>query len=327
MATRRSRVLTAALVVALALTGASCSPSKAPRTPTPSGTSTQQATVTPDEQDNVATSAQVDAEQDAFHIRNIYATRPGGTIWTSQWDDTRSFDGVDPVDPWFDADHGSGSYRVDDGQLFITGDVPRMYVYDPAKERQWRDVEATMYFKRVSDTGIPYAGMTIVARSNHLDTESGRFECDTRGYGGRMRYGHTDFEKETAYPINQAVANKDFWRGSLPKNRWIGLKFIVYDVAGGVRLELWTDLTDGRAGGAWKMIDAVTDDGNLFGYEACARGIDPQMPLTGAPDRKGSESGRPNLTVYFRSDGVNQDGLVYKWGSIREITPRPTDGP
>ena len=273
--------------------------------------------------DNQATEAQERARVDAFDIRNIAPTLRNGTIWTSRWSARRAFDGVDPRDRWFDADHGSATYRVARGRLYVTGSIPRMYVHDPKKRRQWRNVEVTMYFKRVSDTGIPYAGMTIVARSNHLDTESGRRECDTRGYGARMRYdGHIDFEKETAFPANQAVSNKTLWANGLPKGRWIGVKFLVYDRSDGVHLEMWVDLTNGWHGGRWRLVNRIVDDGRLFGNEPCAEGIDPGTALTASSRRAGSETGKPNLTVYFRSDGVNRDGLVYKWGSVREIRVR-----
>jgi|GEM_PF-2290845 len=260
---------------------------------------------------------------DRFGVAKLNPTVSGGREWFSSWDNGHSRTitwGQDPYDPEFHG-RGDGNYAID-GQGILkasstgSGGV-RMYIYDqnfldtstydPNSFRTWNNVELTVYYMRVSDTGVAYAGMVAAAKIRHIPDSD---LCGTRGYYGKFRHdGGIGFEKEISHPDSVEIdSNTSPW-SVLPSNIWIGYKYIARDVDGGthVKLELWRDMTDGANGGTWEKLDEYVDMGGWgVGHTPCSSGVDPAQIMTG-----------PNLSVFIRDDSTSD--VRYKKWSIREI--------
>jgi hypothetical protein len=231
-----------------------------------------------------------------------------------------------------------GGSGVRAGQMQVIGSTPRIYVRDSGTEaipppdsvRMWNNVEITFYACSTGNSGVGWAGIEAVAKTNHLPDS---WDCASRGYGARMLFdGRMDFEKEVSHPSGINVQHELApWPGGLPLNRWIGFKFVARNVDNGthVKLELYRELSIGdevnpaapAGGGTWELIGSYTDTGAWstgFGsgvaQAECDKGReDRSLPLTW-----------PNWSVYLRTDGITQSiPQYYKWLSVREIAPLP----
>ncbi|AIF84236.1 F5/8 type C domain-containing protein [Candidatus Nitrososphaera evergladensis SR1] len=270
--------------------------------------------------------------KDRFGITKINPTAAGGMEWSSSWDNGHARtigNAIDPDDKWFDAAHGEGRYAIDGkGTLTASGDFVRMYVHDPAKEREWSEnLEITMYIKRISETRtVDYSGLQVFARTNHGTNGNEESNlCDDRGYGGLVNInGEWSFEKETAHHLDNGYAGAAGERpsGDLPKNTWVGFKYVLRNMDDNtkVKLELYRDTTGGANGGNWQKVTEFVDSGKNFGngHGACRSGVNPALPLIHSFINSSSESKEPMLTVYARHE---YGTMAYSDFTIREIDP------
>jgi len=260
---------------------------------------------------------------DTFGVSKVYGSAKDGMSWEANW---TGGEYAWSEDPWVEIGSHDIRYRTNDGILTISGETSRIYVREPNKKRQWTDVEVTVYAKRVADAGVPYSGIVAAVRTNHgvtSDLESA--PCDSRGLTARLRFdGGADFGKETSHPTTVATKPVPVFDGGMPYNEWIGYKHVVYDITdiagvAGTRQELWMDLTGGKNGGVWRMLASHDDfPYSGFGQVACAPGVSPSLAYVNGV-RAGSESGLPSISVLFRADSLGENGLQYKWASVREI--------
>lgn len=259
-------------------------------------------------------------------IKMLYPTKENGRVWNAKWSNgnkrTLKSGQRDPFDSEFIA-RGNVAISIDGrGVAQFQGSAPRMYVYDSAKNKKWNNVEVTVYAKRISETGKEsFQGIVIGARSEHQDATL-KNPCLGATYYGRLLYdGRAVFQKEVihegAYSTNKPTENnKAKWGtkdGTMPKNVWIGVKFIVKTNPNGksVKLELYRDLTDGYNGGTWEKVAEYTDSGD---WSQTNSGADIQKECGYSANKILL---KPGTSVFIRNDEVKN--MELKSFSIREI--------
>ncbi|MEM9693176.1 MAG: hypothetical protein AAGA56_11570 [Myxococcota bacterium] len=225
--------------------------------------------------------------------------------------------GREPNDPsGLSGRRGNGSIAVSNGAMVLEGN-PRFYIY-PGPEAPWRNIEFTAYYQRVADEGTPWGGLVMGARSG-ADGHTPDGRCEAHTYYTRLRHdGRHDFEKElmhTPSTTRRQMLSSCVWPGSggeVPRRRWIGLKYIVYNlVDGGVRLEVFRDATSGESGGDWRLLNTATDDGTWCSASDCSA----HAPVSGRSNLVVTEGG----VAFIRNTDIAE--ARYRWVTLREIVP------
>jgi hypothetical protein len=270
------------------------------------------------------------AEQDVFGIEMLKPSRTPGLEWNSlHWASgaPRTISGWDVGDPsgWSRQRGITSSMEVDgNGVMTMGGEQPRLYIMPASAGKLpfFRDIEFTGYYRRSGTDGAPYAGFVVGVRSGaEGHTETGH--CLANTYYLAFRHSGTwVFDKELDHPNDASWESGDLFQGGLPSDRWIGMKFLVYNLSGdkAVKLEAYIDSVSGGdvSRARWEMVGEVVDDGNWA-----------------APP---GDCGYPANTVITEGGGVvfirdtQVERVQYKMVSWREIDPdrvatlRRTDG-
>ena len=239
---------------------------------------------------------------DPFGIDELYATASGGPTWYITEKEDPTSDGHFYLSMYSGTTigyRGSGVWNVDATSGTQEHGI-RMHVDSPSGS--WTNTEMTGYFKAVSGNDQ----FTMIAR--HGPSYHDNNGCQAYGYYGMTAIDGNVFFKKKLYHFNDGytkrLAQVDAL-SSLGDHRWIGMKFVVYDLPNGdVKLELWID--DGDMTNDWRKVTELVDSGNhaVEGGDDCGRDATDTI-----------DSG---TRVSYRADNMEFD---FKKLSAREIQP------
>ena len=195
---------------------------------------------------------------DKFGIEEIYPVVSNGPIWYINSENPQSdknFYFRSLKDIRLDKEKVQGEFEMN-AETGTEKHGVRIHVDSP--NGKWKNVEMSGYFKLLDGQDE----FTMIARHGPSYHDDGG--CDAYGYYGMLNaQGDAYFKKKTyhhsgGYTDRTAVAEKVVEK---LENRWIGIKFMVYDVGSGhVKLELWVD--DGDETNNWRKVTEYIDDGS-----------------------------------------------------------------
>lgn len=249
--------------------------------------------------------------QDIFGTKLIYTPKTGGTSWESvTWNGNARVlepDGEDMRDP-LDADvciRDVGSPEVilhGNGEATVNGRSTRIAII-----RSWKNVESTVYVKTNNEY---YDNVELRPKTEHYCVECGGVMNSHNCFGGYI--GNLNWTDESTYARKEKTHTVGYGPHidenpvDTPVNTWIGLKVVCYTLPNNtsVKIEVYTDSTNGANGGTWIKRSEGTDSGNWEGT------ADPGI-MRGSSLRTNSndEDNQPDASYMFK-----------KW-SIKEINP------
>jgi hypothetical protein len=254
--------------------------------------------------------------QDRFGVVQLYPTIDGGREWFASWESKRTvspytFDKQEPL-----MRNEDGVLKIDSGIAAVRAGMTRLVITTPKDSEGritaplWRNVEMTIYARYGATKGeLDYRALYLSARSGEQHND--KVPCEGTSYHATARFdGQFGFKKELwhtgGYTKLRSAAASKLWP-TIPKDRWIGLKFVCRnrDKDSRVDLSLYLDQT---ANNDWKLVAHTIDEGDWSGESAgCGRPINAVIAEAGP-------------AVYFRTDDVD---VELKKFSVREISPLP----
>ena len=254
--------------------------------------------------------------------KELFPSVHGGKMdWYPDWSDERTLTRSREVDP-FDPNcvmRGRGVINFGNNVMGMDGESCRLYVRSPVQGHKWRNVEVTVFCKlQDPDYDSRGSGFAIGARSNH-DISGDGMPCEAHGYYGKLwttmrKFGIT---KEVYHgpdgPVYSSPMKADFEIPRSALDHYIGMKLVIQDFKGGVRLRvygLWKGVSE------WTLVKDYKDDGEWeakrqipCSYESY---ILENMSSIASPVTRGTQ---------FMILRQSVPGAIWKNVSIREIAP------